>query len=147
LRDIAGKKEATGVAGAIRTASGRGARQNYSAHPAIRRLIRQILKQSKSIRVVAEANSGEEALAHVRKLRPDVMTLDLMMNDMNGIEVLGNLKEFPNRPKVIVISLYNAPHLVSRAMAEGASAFISKSELSPEKLIRTVKSLAEVEGS
>ena len=116
-------------------------------HPAIRRLIRQILNQSKSIRVVAEASGGEEALALVTELEPDVMTLDLMMDDMNGIEVLARLKEFTNRPKVIVISLYSAPHLINRAMGDGAAAYISKRELSPGKLIELVESLAEDEST
>ena len=112
-------------------------------HPAIRRLIRQILNQSKTIQVVAVAGGGQEALDLVRELEPDVMTLDLMMDDMNGIEVLAKLKKLDNRPKVIVISLYSAPHLVSKAMGDGAAAYISKKELRPGKLIELVESLVE----
>lgn len=114
-------------------------------HPAIRRLIRQLLSQSKNIEIVAEAGSGTEALEQIKNLAPDVITLDMMMADMNGLELLARLKSFEEagRPKVVAISLYDSPHLVQRALEEGADAYIPKRELSPKRLISTVEEVAE----
>jgi len=113
-------------------------------HPAIRRMLRQLLSQSEEIRIVAEASNGKEALDSVREHSPDVITLDLMMNEMNGLEVLERLRTFPRPPKVVVISLYDAPQLMQRAIEDGADAYIPKKELNPERLIETVKELAEM---
>lgn len=113
-------------------------------HPAIRRMLRKIFSQSKEIRIVAEASNGSEALDCVREHAPDVITLDLMMNEMNGLEVLERLRALRRRPKVIVISLYDAPQLVQRAIEDGADAYIPKEDLNPARLIETVKQVAEV---
>lgn len=110
-------------------------------HPAIRRLIQQLLGQSEKMRVVAEAGSGQEALDCVRQFDPDVMTLDMMLGDMNGLEVLQRLKEMKQRPKVIVISLHNTPQLVRRALDNGAGAYIAKRELTGARLEEEIQAL------
>lgn len=110
-------------------------------HPAIRRLMRQLLSQSKEIRVVAEAGSGMEALECIRTYSPDVITLDMMMGDMTGLEVLAKLRTLVRRPKVVAVSLYDAPQLVQRALDAGADAYIPKRELSPQRLVETVQAV------
>ena len=108
-------------------------------HPAIRRMIRQLLSQHEQIRVVAEASSGSEALECVRTLKPDMMTLDMMMGDMNGLEVLSRLKVLSRRPKAIVVSLYHMPQMVQKALEGGADAYIHKKKLTPSSLLATIE--------
>ncbi len=114
-------------------------------HPAIRRLLRQLLAHSQEINVVAEAGSGQEALEHVQLHSPDVITLDMMMGDMNGLQLLAELKQLAQRPKVVAISLYASPQLVQRALDEGADAYIPKRELNPQRLVETVRQVVEQE--
>lgn len=110
-------------------------------HPAIRRLIQRLLSQIEKVRVVAEASSGREALECVRQYEPDVMTLDMMLGDMNGLEVLQQLKQMRERPKVIVISLHSTPHLVRRALESGAGTYIVKKELTGARLEKEIQAL------
>jgi CheY-like chemotaxis protein len=111
-------------------------------HPAMRRLIRRLLSSHGNIHVVAEAASGEEALECVREYEPDVMTLDMMMDGMTGLEVLQRLKNYQKRPKVIVLSLYHTWDLKEKAMENSASAYIPKKELISGKLLETIELLA-----
>ena len=55
--------------------------------PTVRFIVRKILSKDPAIEVVGEARGGREAVELVRKLRPDVMTLDLRMPDLDGLEV------------------------------------------------------------
>lgn len=112
-------------------------------HPAIRRLLHQLLSQNKTIRVVAKARSGREALDWGRQFDPDVMTLDMMLGDLNGLQVLNRLKAVKKSPKVIVISLHDTPQLVRRALDTGAGAYIVKKELTGARLEEEILALME----
>jgi DNA-binding LytR/AlgR family response regulator len=65
--------------------------------PAARRLMRNLLQEySDVVEVIAEANSGKEAIQKIEKLRPDLIFLDIQMPDLTGFEVIEQLSEKPN---------------------------------------------------
>src|SRR4029079_5528363 len=89
----------------------------------VRKVIKQMLSRSPFIEVVGSARDHAEALAMVDTVKPDVVTLDLMMPGAGG---LGFLREqMSRRPiPVVVVSIAEATsELVLDALAEGASAF------------------------
>ena len=70
-----------------------------------RRVLKLLLERQGSFRVVGEAVDGEEGLALARELRPDVITLDMDMPRLNGLETLARLRQENDIPVVIVTAL------------------------------------------
>lgn len=76
--------------------------------------------------VVGEADNGHLALELVRSLKPDVITLDITMPQMNGIECLEEINKLDETPNVIMISAMGQQAFVIEAIEKGAKGFIVK---------------------
>ncbi|NOT57440.1 MAG: chemotaxis-specific protein-glutamate methyltransferase CheB [Deltaproteobacteria bacterium] len=118
-----------------------------------RTLLVGLLKADPEISVVGAVTSGAEALAFLARDKPDVVTMDLRMPDMNGLEVTRQIMETTPLPVVIVSEYWDAESadLTFRAMEAGAVAGVSKpsvgrpeSEEVARQLIQTVKLMSEV---
>jgi len=109
-------------------------------HPTARRIIRSLLAKH-HIYVCGEAVDGEEAVAKVRKLRPDIVLLDINMPVMNGIQAAYEVRQIAPSTKVIFLTIHDAPETaaVLRLLADE---FIPKSAAGT-MLIPTVKRLFE----
>jgi two-component system, chemotaxis family, protein-glutamate methylesterase/glutaminase len=94
----------------------------------IRKLLSGALSEQADIEVIGTAPTGRIALSKIRQLDPDLVTLDLDMPDMDGMETLDALKEFPRRPKIILCSSLTTKDgaLTLEALAKGASDYITK---------------------
>ena len=95
--------------------------------PAYRQIVRAILASvSDTMSIVGEAENGDEALAVVRRERPDIVITDLMMPLLNGVELTRRIRQELPLTKVILMSSY--PEDAYRLMASdsGADAFVSK---------------------
>lgn len=92
-------------------------------------LIRAMLKHILSKRgyeIVAEAVDGRQALELYKFLRPDVVTLDMLLPDKNGIEVLEEIMAFDPKAKVIMCTGISEQAMVIKAIQAGAKDFIVK---------------------
>ena len=95
-------------------------------HPIFRQGLKQIIKTLDWLTVVAEAESGDSAIAQVRYLNPDMAILDLAMPGMDGLKVLErSLCEHPHI-KVIIVTSYDDTAYLNRAMELGARAYVVK---------------------
>jgi DNA-binding NarL/FixJ family response regulator len=116
----------------------------------VRRGFRLILN-SAGIPVVAEAANGREAVAAVRKHRPDVVLMDIRMPELDGLEatrrILGTARSesAPAEPdgsgegvRIIILTTFDLDQYVYAALAAGASGFLLK-DVSPEHLIAAVQ--------
>jgi DNA-binding NarL/FixJ family response regulator len=92
------------------------------------------------IQLVAQAGSGEEARKKAMSAEPDVILLDIRMNEGDGLTTLEWLKQKLPKTPVLMLSTYDNPTYVARAMALGASGYILKGSSRNEILsaIRTV---------
>ncbi|MGF1429394.1 response regulator [Kitasatospora sp. LaBMicrA B282] len=98
------------------------------------------------IEVVAEATNGLEAVAAVRRTRPDVVLMDIRMPEMDGLEATRQILAAgpaggagaAEGPKVLVLTTYDLDHYVYAALAAGASGFLLK-DVSPEHLVASVR--------
>ncbi len=91
------------------------------------------------IEVAAEAADGEEAVAAVRRTRPDVVLMDIRMPRMDGLEATRRiLTGGAEGTRVLILTTYDLDHYVYAALAAGASGFLLK-DVTPEHLVAAVR--------
>ena len=95
-------------------------------HPLVRDGLRARLEALPGLRIVGEAGSATEALAQVDAARPDLMLVDVGMKDLNGIELAALLLARPTPPHVVMLSMYDNPEYVQRALQAGAQGYVLK---------------------
>lgn len=113
-------------------------------HPIVRQGMRSLLELQSDMCVVAEASDGLEAVQLTEKLKPDILVLDLMMPNLNGLEVLKQIKASNPRTRIIVLSMHSADGYVINAMKNGASAYVLK-ETGPSELVQAIQRVLEGE--
>lgn len=92
-----------------------------------RKVMREVLMNDPRIEVVAIARDGLDALEKVAELRPDVITLDLVMPELDGIGVLTALRDLPDPPRVVVVSMSDAESMLGvAALQTGAFDVVHK---------------------
>jgi len=110
-------------------------------HDSMRRVIRALLERSGDIEIVGEARDGVQALQAIANLSPHVVVLDIFMRRMDGFQVLAALSQARQHPRVVMLSMNDSSDMVQRALAGGASAFVSK-KMAHAELVEAVKSAA-----
>ncbi len=95
----------------------------------------------KDIKVVGRASSGQQALQRATELEPDVMTLDVSLPDINGINLVTHLKERLPKLRILVLTMYDHERYAASALEAGADGFLAKG--APfEELERAVREVA-----
>lgn len=95
-------------------------------HALMREGIRHLLEFDGSIEVIEEASDGIECLEKLKNVEPDILLLDINMPDMNGIEVLKELKKNDNSIKVLILTVHSEIEYLIKAVDIGASGYILK---------------------
>ncbi len=94
-------------------------------HEVVRSGLKNLLAGTE-FEIVAEATNGEEAVKMASKFKPDIVLLDIRMPEVDGLTALGRIKmAHPDMP-VLIVSTYDNPTYVARAVALGASGYLSK---------------------
>ena len=106
----------------------------------MRTMIKDILRNSGRYEVVAEAASGPQAIEAFRASAPDVVTMDIVMPEMNGIEACREILKLAPSCRVVMCSALGQESLVIESIAAGAKDFIVK-PFSPEKVLRVLDSV------
>ncbi|WP_431805844.1 response regulator [Microbacterium paraoxydans] len=115
-------------------------------HALLRAGFRTILDTQPDITVVGEAATGAEAVALAARLRPDVITMDVQMPDMDGIEATSRLVADPEvRAAIAIVTTFDRDDYLYRALDAGASGFLLKNA-GAEDLIAAVRALAAGDG-
>lgn len=110
-------------------------------HDVVRAGFAHLLGTVPGIRVVADFNSAEPALAFLETNDTDIIVTDLSMPGMNGIEAIGRIHERHPAVKILALTVHESESLVHRAMQAGASGYLSK-RCRPEELIVAVQEIA-----
>jgi two-component system nitrate/nitrite response regulator NarL len=111
-------------------------------HPLLRKGLQQLADLSPELDIIGEADSGEQGLAMVHELQPDLVLLDLNMPGMNGLEALNALKQLEPTPRVAILTVSNAQEDVVAALRGGADGYLLK-DMDPEELLNKLHELAE----
>ena len=109
-------------------------------HQVIRTGLVSLLAGS-GIEIVAEAANGNEALEQAEKHKPDVILLDIRMPDGDGLSTLEKLRAAVPDCKVVMLSTYDNPTYIARAVALGASDYVRKGA-SRDDIIETITTAA-----
>ncbi len=110
-------------------------------HALVRAGMRMILSGETDIEVVGEAESGEEALPQIRRLKPDVVLCDLHLPGVSGLEVTERIVKGDYGTRVIVVSVMEDGPLPKRLIEAGASGYVGKGGDAVE-LLRAVRDVA-----
>jgi len=101
-------------------------------HALVRAGIRALLNVIDGVEVIAEAGNGREALQLIKKLKPDIVLLDISMPDLSGFEVLEESKKhFPDL-RVIILTVHDAGEYAMQALRAGAAGYLPKSAAANE---------------
>ena len=95
-------------------------------HPLVRDGLRARLSLAEGLETVGEAGNAAEALARLAETRPDLVLMDVGMKDVNGIELTRRLLERAPALRVLMLSMYDNPEYVQRAMQAGACGYVLK---------------------
>ena len=106
-------------------------------HTLIRQGLVKLLTEDLSVEVLGHAGTGRSALALVRRHKPDLLLLELMLPDMGGMELL---RKVSHQTKVLVLSMRNDAGFVADALRNGAAGYVVKEESASElgKAMRAV---------
>ncbi|PZP57710.1 MAG: DNA-binding response regulator [Azospira oryzae] len=110
-------------------------------HAVVRMGFRLLLESTPDIKVVAEADTGEQALKGYQEARPDVVVMDLSMPGMGGIEAVKRLLAKDKQARILVLSAHDDTLHPRRVLEAGALGYLSKRS-APEELIQAVRHVA-----
>lgn len=113
-------------------------------HPGIRAKVRSILEQHPHFELCGEAVNGAEAIKDARKLRPDVVVLNVSMPVLNGFEAAREIKATLPETAIVILSSSADQRFVDEARKVGARAYVAKTKAG-EALINAIE--AAVKGS
>ncbi|OLE85129.1 MAG: DNA-binding response regulator [Acidobacteria bacterium 13_1_20CM_2_60_10] len=111
-------------------------------HGLVRRGARGLLQARHGWRVVDEAANGREAVQKAIELKPDVAIVDISMPELDGVEVVRQIREAVPDTKVLVLTMHESDQMVRRALDAGARGYLLKSDLT-ESLVKAVKAVSE----
>jgi two-component system NarL family response regulator len=107
-------------------------------HALLRTGVANIISQEPTLRVIAEASNGLEAVEAYQRYKPDVTLLDLRMPVMEGVEAVRQIRLRDPLAKVIVLTTYDADEDITRALKAGAKAYVLK-DISADGLIACIR--------
>lgn len=109
-------------------------------HAVVRDGLRFLLEAEKNISVIGEAGDGREAVRQVKKLKPDVVIMDIAMPELNGIEATQQISEMVFSTRIVILSMHASKEHIFRALQAGAQGYLLKESAGQEvaKAVHTV---------
>jgi len=109
-------------------------------HPYMRRAVKALLESKEGWVVCGEAADGIEAIEKTERLQPDVIVMDMLMPNLNGLEAARKIhRDFPES-RVLILTLHDVPELTGLVQSAGAQGLVLKSD-SNHHLIAAVEHL------
>ena len=109
-------------------------------HELMRRGVKSLITDNGLGEVCGEAENGEDAVAKVLALKPDLVILDVSMPVMNGLEAARHIRRLAPSVKILILTMHDSTQIAVAAQEAGANALLVKSDAAT-KLVGTVKSL------
>ncbi|MGE3807131.1 MAG: response regulator [Gemmataceae bacterium] len=113
-------------------------------HALVRAGIRSLLKELTSVEVIGEASNGREALTMLETHHPDVVLMDIMMPELNGLDATARICAAHPRIRVIILSMNATEEYVLQSLRAGAAGYLLK-DISPSELEQAIRAVAQGE--
>ena len=111
-------------------------------HAVVRRGVRSLLESRDGWEVCGEAMTGRDAVEQSRRLRPDVVVMDLSLPELNGLEATRHILKDAPETEVLVLTMHQSEELARDVLQAGARGYVLKSD-ADENLIAAVESLRQ----
>jgi two-component system, NarL family, response regulator NreC len=111
-------------------------------HEVMRTGMRALIEQEPGWQVCGTATNGREAVDAAKKLKPDVVVLDMTMPELDGLEALREIKRKLPNTEVMIFSAYHSEEVIEQLFDAGAKSYIQKSDCG-RHLVQAIKSLVE----
>jgi DNA-binding NarL/FixJ family response regulator len=107
-------------------------------HPVIRGMVRSALEQHPHFEVCGEAENGAEAIEEVKRVKPDVVVLNVTMPLINGFQAAREIKKHVPETAIVILSSHADKHFIAEAKKIGVRAYVPKSKIG-EALIKALQ--------
>ena len=107
-------------------------------HPVIRRMVRSVLQEHPNFEICGEAMDGAQAVEEAKKMKPDVVVLNVTMPVMNGFEAAREIKAILPQSAIVILSQKADLEFVEQAKKIGVRAYVAKSRAG-EALVKAVE--------
>ena len=101
-------------------------------HPVVRDGLKMLLEAQHDMEVVASVGTGKDAVGEALRLHPDVVVMDIVMPDLNGIDATEKIMEKLPSTHVVILSMYASPEYIYRAFHAGACGYVFKESAGSE---------------
>ncbi|MFW6104759.1 MAG: response regulator [Candidatus Bipolaricaulota bacterium] len=107
-------------------------------HRVVRSGVKALIDTEPDLEVIGEAGDGREAVTKVESQEPDLVLMDLVMPEMDGVEATGEIMKLSPTPKVLILTSFSEEERIIQAIKAGASGYLIK-DASPDELVRAIK--------
>jgi DNA-binding NarL/FixJ family response regulator len=107
-------------------------------HVVVRQGLKALISSEEDIEVIAEAETGRQAVQMAKRLAPDIVVMDLVMPALNGFEATRMILEKGSPTKIVILSTYGDEQSIDRALRAGAAAFLMK-RTAANDLLRAIR--------
>ena len=111
-------------------------------HAVVRSGLRMLLDAQPDMEIIAEAESGEEAVTKVQELKPDIVLMDVEMPGMNGIEATRVIKGSVPETAVLALTMYEDDQYFFEMLKAGASGYVPK-RAAPDELVNAIRTVSQ----
>jgi len=106
----------------------------------VRESIRQLLEREANFEVIGEAGDGEEAVGMARRLKPDVVIMDISMPNLNGIEATRQIKALHPPAVILILTAYDYEQYIFPLLEAGAAGYLLK-DVGSRELIEAIQTV------
>lgn len=110
-------------------------------HALMREGLKQLFECAEDLEVAAEAANGDEVVAFLQKGHYGLLLLDVTMPGLHGIDLIARIRQLPDAPPILMLSMHSETQIAKRMLKAGAAGYITK-DSAPKDLIEAVRRVA-----
>ena len=107
-------------------------------HRVVRSGVKALIETEPGLEVIGEAGDGREAVTKVKAQQPDVVLMDLVMPEMDGVEATKELTKLSPAPEILILTSFSEEERIIQAIKAGASGYLIK-DASPDELVQAIE--------
>ena len=111
-------------------------------HPLFREGLKSIIGRDAQFKVIGEAGNGHEGFGMAKKLKPDLVVVDISLPDQSGIQLTRDLRGLLSETKILIVSMHSKIDYIAEAFQAGATGYVVK-ESASERLLQGLESVAK----